>query len=104
MYEEGLLPRIIAGSSVGSLFASFLCTRKFEKIEELLDISKVNFKAYEKRTDKYSVLRKIRRFFAHGYLLDIGVIRDFVRDNIGDVTFQVSYKCKRESNGLGSVW
>lgn len=91
LYEEGLLPRIVAGSSVGSLFAAFLCSRKLEEIEELLlNPEKINYNAYQKRNEKYSLIRKIRRLFVEGYLMDIGVIRDFVRDNIGDITFQVS--------------
>ncbi len=28
LYEEGLLPRIIAGTSIGSIFAAFICYRK----------------------------------------------------------------------------
>ena len=34
-------------------------------------------------------MRKIGRLFSEGYLLDVGVIRDFMRENIGDITFQV---------------
>ena len=92
LYEEGLLPRIVAGSSVGSLFASFLCSRTLEEIEDLLNPEKVNYNAYQKRNEKYSLIRKIRRLFVEGYLMDIGVIRDFVRDNLGDLTFQVKEK------------
>ena len=32
LYDEGLLPRIIAGSSVGSIFASFIGTTKYEDL------------------------------------------------------------------------
>jgi len=91
LYEEGLLPRIVAGSSVGSLFASFLCTRKLENLEEMLNPDRINYNAYRKRNEKYSLIRKIRRLFVEGYLMDINVIRDFVRDNIGDITFQEAY-------------
>jgi len=32
LYEENLLPRIVAGSSVGSIFATFFCVRKTKDI------------------------------------------------------------------------
>ena len=32
LYEEGLLPRIVAGTSAGSLFATFFCVRKMNDI------------------------------------------------------------------------
>jgi TAG lipase/steryl ester hydrolase/phospholipase A2/LPA acyltransferase len=39
LYEEGLLPRVIAGSSVGSIIASFLCTRKMEELPIVRNLS-----------------------------------------------------------------
>jgi len=32
LYEENLLPKIIAGSSSGSIIAAFVATRKWEEI------------------------------------------------------------------------
>lgn len=71
--------------------ASFICTKKFERVEDILTPENISFKAYEKKTQKFSLLRKIRRLFVEGYLMDISIIRDFVRDNIGDMTFQEAY-------------
>ena len=35
-----------------------------------------------------SVMRKIKRLFLRGYLMDIAVLQKFLRDNLGDTTFQ----------------
>jgi predicted acylesterase/phospholipase RssA len=91
LYDEGLLPRIIAGSSVGSIFASFIGTTRFEDIPKLFEVGRIKIDAFSKRGEKFSVWRKIKRFFTEGWLMDISVIRDFVRDNIGDLTFQEAY-------------
>lgn len=44
LFEEGLLPRIITGSSAGSIAASLICTTKYE------DLPKVNL--YQKISEK----------------------------------------------------
>lgn len=33
LFEEGLIPRVISGSSSGSIFASLLCTKTLEELE-----------------------------------------------------------------------
>ena len=33
LYEQGIMPKIIAGSSAGSLVASFIATKKDEELE-----------------------------------------------------------------------
>ena len=42
LYESGLLPKIVAGSSAGSIIASFLCTRDDKSIQELLEMKGIN--------------------------------------------------------------
>lgn len=38
LYEENLLPKIVTGSSAGSLVASLLCTRKYDEIPNVIII------------------------------------------------------------------
>jgi len=91
LYEENLLPRIIAGSSVGSIVASILCSRKWEEVPELLIPENIKIGAFHRRNNKYSWIRKIKRLLREGVLLDVNVVRDVIRDNIGDITFQEAY-------------
>jgi len=35
LYEEGLLPKIISGTSAGAIAASLICTKKPENIGEI---------------------------------------------------------------------
>jgi predicted acylesterase/phospholipase RssA len=43
LYENKVLPRIISGSSCGSIIAAILCTRTDEEIPLMLHFEKFNF-------------------------------------------------------------
>jgi len=51
----------------------------------------IKLEAFYRRNNKYSTLRKLRRLFSEGFILDVRIIQDFMRDNIGDITFQEAY-------------
>ena len=44
---EGIMPRIVTGSSAGSIIASFVCTRRYEDHLKDLDFTKINFDVLE---------------------------------------------------------
>lgn len=48
LYEQNLLPKILAGSSAGSITASFIATNKYENLGQYFDknSSKVNYNAF----------------------------------------------------------
>jgi predicted acylesterase/phospholipase RssA len=81
------MPKIIAGSSAGSIIASFLATRP---IEEFFDEGRFCFDAFANKK-RYSLWRQLKRFGKYGFLMDITVLKQFMRDNIGDYTFQEAF-------------
>jgi predicted acylesterase/phospholipase RssA len=91
LWESNLLPRIICGSSSGSIMAGIFCCQTNEEIAFILNPENINFSSFEERSPKYSILRKIYRLFKAGYLMDIKIMQGFLRDNIGDMTFQEAY-------------
>lgn len=58
LIEAGCMPKILAGSSAGSIIASFLATRP---MDDFFDGQKFNFTAFANKK-KYSLWRKIKRF------------------------------------------
>lgn len=84
LLEADCMPKIIAGSSAGSIIASILATKP---IHDFFDGKKFNFAAFAKKK-RYSLWRKLKRFGKEGYLMDIRVLKEFLRDNLGDITFQ----------------
>lgn len=93
LYFKGLLPRIIAGSAVGAAVASLVCTLSDEELVPILlntgevmkDIDSLNHDVDE----RYGNV--IENVVKKGYSQDILVFLKFVRDTIGDVTFEEAY-------------
>ena len=101
LYEEGLLPRILAGSSIGSVFAAFLCTQTTEEMENVYFPERLDFSVYNRR-QKFSLLKNLKSLMKYGYLIDPHLGIDFMRANIGDITFQVVHM-ELGINKIGSI-
>ncbi|KAK3272725.1 mitogen-activated protein kinase tyrosine protein phosphatase sdp1 [Cymbomonas tetramitiformis] len=103
LLEQEHLPRIIAGSSAGSIFAAIVCCCASDK--EILD--KCDFSNYTNRrllgfladaeTNGYDAKRpegwaqRLRSFWRKGELLNAKVMKDFIKDHVGDLTFREAY-------------
>jgi len=99
MHEQGLLPRIIAGSSAGAIMAAIVgCTPESE-FSRLLRLDGVNIQMLEEETPPdrqgswlYPWARKLGRLFSQGVIFDAEVLRRSLRENIGDITFLEAYR------------
>ncbi|KAL4429942.1 hypothetical protein ABPG74_000308 [Tetrahymena malaccensis] len=93
LYEQNLLPRILAGSSAGSITAAFIGTTKYEDLGSYFDKEqrKINYSAFLQRDPRNSAFRKIVRFLQEGYFMDMNIYKKFLRDNLGDKTFQEAF-------------
>eukprot|EP00002_Diphylleia_rotans_P036542 TRINITY_DN8062_c0_g1_i3.p1 TRINITY_DN8062_c0_g1~~TRINITY_DN8062_c0_g1_i3.p1 ORF type:complete len:470 (+),score=74.73 TRINITY_DN8062_c0_g1_i3:47-1456(+) len=91
LFENKLLPRIIAGTSVGSLIASLVAVRTDEELPTLFQPGAINLDIFERLESKGSLRRKINRFITQGVLMDVTLLQECLRANIGDYTFQEVY-------------
>ncbi|KAI8912669.1 acyl transferase/acyl hydrolase/lysophospholipase [Gorgonomyces haynaldii] len=89
--EHMLLPRIICGSSVGALIAALVCVHTDEELPAIFLPNGINLMAFSNKTSKGNISRKIARLLKHGYLLDVKVLEECVRSNLGDITFEEAY-------------
>ena len=93
LYEHGVLPRVISGSSVGSLVAAIVACTTDEDIPKLFESGALNVDAFEvKDSANTSFQRKVSRLVRKGYVFDIRKLEDCVRANIGDMTFLEAYE------------
>lgn len=46
LWEGGVLPSIISGSSAGSIIASYICTGSYATVGDRLDVDKIDFSAF----------------------------------------------------------
>ncbi len=95
LVEANLLPRIVSGSSSGSIMAAMLCTRSSNQVDELLSLEGVNLNFLESRSDSSTFLFKLKRLFSQGALFDQATLQACMRENLGDLTFLEAYKRTR---------
>lgn len=93
LYFKGLLPRVIGGSAIGAAVASLVCTLPDKELIPVLinttdvmgSIDQLNHDVDERYGNVIeNVVRK-------GYSQDILIFLKFVRDTIGDLTFEEAY-------------
>ncbi|KAM3501394.1 hypothetical protein MY10362_005585 [Beauveria mimosiformis] len=106
LFLRGLLPRIITGTGTGALIASLVAIHTEEELPGVLNGEGIDLTAFTSRSkllntaaespqtfgSRWSTLmRRIRRFSREGYFLDVSVLEDCVRANVGDLTFEEAY-------------
>lgn len=98
LLENNLLPRVISGSSAGSIIASILCTHTNEETYELLKsilTREFNFFGPPLASDAEGklkvLLERLSHLLKYGTVFDISGIRDTVYGFVGDLTFREAY-------------
>lgn len=98
LLETGLMPRIVSGSSSGSIIASILCCHTNEEIVELLGgITDRQFSIFGLSTEGVEdgklkkLLERVSHFIKYGTLFDIEGLQETMYDFLGDLTFREAY-------------
>lgn len=98
LLENNLLPRVISGSSAGSIIASILCTHTNEETYDLLKgilTREFNFfgppLANGAEGKLKALLERLSHLLKYGTVFDISGIRDTVYNFVGDLTFREAY-------------
>lgn len=105
LFMRGLLPRIITGTATGALIAALVSIHTHEELPKVLAGEGIDLSAFSANVNEDSqttdqqttqsrwntLLRRIRRFTKEGYFLDVTVLEDCVRANVGDLTFEEAY-------------
>jgi TAG lipase/lysophosphatidylethanolamine acyltransferase len=108
LYLRGLLPRIITGTATGALIAALVGIHTEDELLEFLNGDGIDLTAFAAKNGAESrgnqrwweiLIRRITRFLREGYFLDVTVLEDCVRANVGDLTFEEAYnRTKRVLN------
>ncbi|POR31229.1 Putative triacylglycerol lipase [Tolypocladium paradoxum] len=106
LFLRGLLPRIITGTATGALIAALVAIHTEEELPNILKADGIDLTAFTGkaggeggnppreqtfRSRRDTLMRRIRRFSREGYFLDVTVLEDCVRANVGDLTFEEAY-------------
>ncbi|MEQ9462179.1 MAG: DUF3336 domain-containing protein [Haliea sp.] len=86
LLEQGLLPRVISGSSAGSLVAGVVGTHTDTELEHFFDPDNVHFEA-EREASVFS-----RMFFGRNPQIDVSDLGKIIARLIPEMTFQEAYE------------
>jgi TAG lipase / steryl ester hydrolase / phospholipase A2 / LPA acyltransferase len=86
LLDQGLLPRVISGSSAGALVAGTLGTHTDKELERFYDPANVHFEA-EREANAFT-----RMFFGANPQIDVADLEKLVARMIPDLTFQEAYE------------
>lgn len=96
LFEADLLPRIISGSSAGSIVSSVLCTRTDAEMPKLIaDFPYGDLAVFEDGEKPETPLDHVFRLLTQGAWIDVKHLTRVMRDLLGDLTFQESYNRTR---------
>ncbi|KAH9902083.1 hypothetical protein F4778DRAFT_791032 [Xylariomycetidae sp. FL2044] len=114
LFLRGLLPRIITATATGALIASLVAIHTDDELPGVLKGDGIDlsaFEIHEKEVHSHqdgvasagsgwrTFVRRILRFWREGYFLDVKVLEQCVKDNVGDLTFEEAYnRTKRVLN------
>lgn len=88
LIEHKLLPRVIAGASVGSIICSFAATRTWNELQSFFDDPMPPMHFFE---EMGSIVATAHRLLTRGAIHEIGLLQRKMRQLIGDLTFQEAY-------------
>lgn len=86
LMTEGLLPRVISGSSAGSLIAGTLGTHNDEELQHFFEPANIHFEA-EREASLFS-----RMFFGRNSQVDVHDLEKIIARLIPNMTFQEAYE------------
>ncbi|KAL3687933.1 hypothetical protein R1sor_014242 [Riccia sorocarpa] len=88
LIEHRLLPRVVAGASVGSITCSFTATRTWSELQSFFDDPMPPMHFFESMG---SIMSTAHRLLTRGAVHEIGHLQRKMRQLIGDLTFQEAY-------------
>ncbi|CDK29857.1 unnamed protein product [Kuraishia capsulata CBS 1993] len=98
---KGLLPRIISGSAVGAIVAAFVCVLADSELSDISSITETLIASESKDFSESTTGDIIEYVTRNGYSHDILTFAKYVRQRLGDLTFEETYlKTERILNVL----
>ncbi|XP_077219463.1 patatin-like phospholipase family protein isoform X1 [Tasmannia lanceolata] len=88
LVENKLLPRIIAGSSVGSIMCSVVATRSWPELESFFEDNWHSLQFFDQMGGIFAV---VKRIVTQGAVHEIGQLQRLLRNLISNLTFQEAY-------------
>ncbi|KAH6634333.1 acyl transferase/acyl hydrolase/lysophospholipase [Chaetomium sp. MPI-SDFR-AT-0129] len=108
---RGMLPKILVGTGTGAMMAALVGVHPDHELLRILTEDEIDLSAFSSHGKDpqghnervmrstwigwETLVRRIQRFRREGYFLDVKVLEECVRANIGDLTFEEAYNRSR---------
>lgn len=94
LYEAGVMPDILCGSSAGSIIAAMICTKTPAELRSFMQSDVLSTEAMQMSPfgEDASLAEKLRRFLKTGFLMDVRTLMECMRGQCGDLTFLEAYE------------
>jgi TAG lipase/lysophosphatidylethanolamine acyltransferase len=109
LFLRGLLPRIITGTATGALIASLVAIHTEDELPGVLKGDGIDLSAFQIHEQQVhdnhkwtplgdsgfklrTLVRRMLRFWHEGYFLDVKVLEDCVKSNLGSLTFLEAFQ------------
>jgi len=89
LHEQKMLPRVISGSSAGSIVAALVGVRTDEELGDLFVTNSIDLTFFP---SEGSLKRKVIRLLTKGHLMEVEVLKQALQKNLGAVTFYEAYE------------
>lgn len=92
LLENNLLPQVICGSSVGSIIAGAICCLDYNELLSFLTRRHEDYDGpFHLKNYNDGLFKKIFRLVTCGAVREIEVLKDYLRELYGDITFKEAY-------------
>lgn len=96
LWEANLLPRIVSGSSAGSIVCAVLCIHTEDEMPDIIaEFENGDFSVFGPDHGEENAFKKTARFLKTGSFFDISHLTRVMQDLLGDMTFQEAYNRTR---------
>ena len=93
LFETGNLPRVISGSSAGSIVCAVLCSKTDENLQRVLEnFCHGDLKVFVGDDEPLGLLYRLGYIWSNGHLFDSKNLERVMKYHLGDVTFLEAYQ------------
>lgn len=93
LHQRGLLPKVVCGAYIGAVMAAAICVQDEQGLDSLFSGDQLDLTSFRKSGGLFgSITRKLWRLVRYGCLLDVKVLEECARQNIGDITFKEAFQ------------
>lgn len=92
LFENEIYPRMISGSSCGSIMSALICCKHDDELLDILgEVFSTEFKVFGSKEHPESILTCLGRFMKYGVFFDNQGLTETITKLVGDITFREAF-------------